>query len=79
MDNVQNCDSYINIPSPQTYRCYRKSRLLNFVVYYFVQLSLFFKYLHRILLTNRLGTVVPLFKIVHSSKPFAFISFFHQH
>jgi hypothetical protein len=22
MDNVQNCDSYINIPSPQTYRTY---------------------------------------------------------
>jgi hypothetical protein len=22
MDNVQNCDSYINIPSPQTYRSY---------------------------------------------------------
>jgi hypothetical protein len=20
MDNIQNCDSYINIPSPQTYR-----------------------------------------------------------
>jgi hypothetical protein len=22
MDNVQNCDSYINIPSSQTYRSY---------------------------------------------------------
>jgi hypothetical protein len=24
MDNVRNCDSYINIPSSRTYRCYLK-------------------------------------------------------
>jgi hypothetical protein len=25
MDNIQNCDSYTNIPSSQTYRCYSTS------------------------------------------------------
>jgi tRNA C32,U32 (ribose-2'-O)-methylase TrmJ len=28
MDNVQNCDSYINIPSSQTYRSYSLSKLI---------------------------------------------------
>jgi hypothetical protein len=28
MDNVQNCDSYINIPSSQTYRSYFRNVLL---------------------------------------------------
>jgi hypothetical protein len=23
MDNIQNCDGYINVPSPQTYRSYQ--------------------------------------------------------
>jgi hypothetical protein len=29
MDNVQNCDSYINIPSSQTYRSYLKHNKIN--------------------------------------------------
>jgi hypothetical protein len=28
MENVQNCDSYINIPSPQTYRSYFNQSVL---------------------------------------------------
>jgi hypothetical protein len=31
MNNVQNCDSYINIPSSQTYRSYVKA-----IVYFFL-------------------------------------------
>jgi hypothetical protein len=29
MDNVQNCDSYINVPSSQTYRNLQKYRLVD--------------------------------------------------
>jgi hypothetical protein len=29
MDNVQNCDSYINIPSPQTCKSYLEIRLIS--------------------------------------------------
>jgi hypothetical protein len=34
MDNVHNCDSYINIPSSQTYRSYVN---LNYKIYHHIQ------------------------------------------
>jgi hypothetical protein len=32
MDNVQNCDTYINVPSSQTYSCYMYTYIYTSVV-----------------------------------------------
>jgi hypothetical protein len=38
MNNVQNCDSYVNIPSSQTYRSYelricKNTKVMNILIY----------------------------------------------
>jgi hypothetical protein len=41
MDNVQNCDSYINIPLSQTYRSYIAYKVFNYQMCFVEIVSLF--------------------------------------